>query len=84
MKGLIYAGSKATMFQPGSKPFNWVPVGTERVRDGYLCRKRATIAIRTTAGMTPANASSAPMRPTVPQTTAESLTLAGPRARLAP
>jgi hypothetical protein len=39
MKGLIYAGSKATMFQPGSKPFNWVPVGTERVRDGYLCRK---------------------------------------------
>ena len=39
MKGLVYAGSKATMFQPGSKPFNWVPVGTERVRDGYLCRK---------------------------------------------
>ncbi len=38
-KGVSYEGAKATQFQLGSNPHNWVPIGTDRPRDGYLCRK---------------------------------------------
>lgn len=35
-KGVSYEGSQATQFKKGNKPYNWVPVGTERInRDGY-------------------------------------------------
>ncbi len=39
IKGLSYEGARATQFKPGRRPHNWAPVGTERDRDGYLCRK---------------------------------------------
>lgn len=38
-KGVCYEGMKATQFQPGSLPVNYQPIGTERMRSGYLCRK---------------------------------------------
>lgn len=40
MKGLQAGGrAKETQFGKGHMPHNWVPVGTEQVRDGYLYRK---------------------------------------------
>ena len=39
IKGVNYEGAKATQFKPCSLPHNYVPVGTERERGGYLCRK---------------------------------------------
>lgn len=40
MKGLQASGrAKETQFGKGHMPHNWVPVGTEQVRDGYLYRK---------------------------------------------
>jgi hypothetical protein len=40
MKGLQAGGrAKETQFGKGHMPHNWVPVGTERVSDGYLYRK---------------------------------------------
>lgn len=40
MKGLQVGGrAKETQFGQGHMPHNWVPVGTEQVRDGYLWRK---------------------------------------------
>ncbi|WP_221227779.1 HNH endonuclease signature motif containing protein [Rhodocyclus tenuis] len=38
MKGLAL-GSRTTQYPPGHKPFNWVPIGSERLVDGYLQRK---------------------------------------------
>lgn len=38
MKGLQQGGVE-TQFGKGHMPHNWVPVGTEQIRDGYLWRK---------------------------------------------
>lgn len=41
-KGISYQAGGAsvqTQFKPGSKPHNWVPVGSERLLEGYLQRK---------------------------------------------
>ncbi|MDH1281012.1 HNH endonuclease [Pseudomonas chengduensis] len=38
MKGLSLGGVD-TQFCKGNMPHNWVPVGTEQIRDGYLWRK---------------------------------------------
>jgi len=38
MKGLQIGGVE-TRFKKGNRPHTWVPIGTERWRDGYLCRK---------------------------------------------
>jgi len=40
LKGLHIPGSEKGQFKKGARPQTWVPVGTERVRDGgYLYRK---------------------------------------------
>ena len=40
MKGLQAGGrAKETQFNKGHMPHNWVPIGTEQIRDGYLYRK---------------------------------------------
>ncbi|MFZ3132855.1 MAG: HNH endonuclease signature motif containing protein [Desulfosporosinus sp.] len=36
-KGISYPGMKATQFKKGSRPHNWVPIGSERItEDGYI------------------------------------------------
>lgn len=36
-KGVSYPGMKATQYEPGHRPHNWVPLGSERItRDGYV------------------------------------------------
>ena len=36
-KGASYEGMKPTQFKKGNRPFNWVPIGSERItKDGYV------------------------------------------------
>ncbi len=40
IKGISYPGMVPTQFKPGSKPKNWMPIGSERYsKGGYLQRK---------------------------------------------
>jgi len=38
LKGL-QIGGQATQFKPGNRPHTWVPIGSERMNDGYRQRK---------------------------------------------
>jgi hypothetical protein len=39
VKGITYPGMEATQFKKGRLPHSWLPIGSERMNDGYLQRK---------------------------------------------